>query len=120
MNGGRKRVILMLVAALLWSVLPASACLLPGHAAGHDACCGGMPQHCPMCSTNMGTSCCQVHVQNVAVSPDLPFPLENLQRLAFVSPRANIGMSSIARAVNPNTIESPPENSPGASSILRI
>lgn len=70
---------------------------------------------------NMGNSCCQIHSQKAAVTPDLPFSPEHLQKLAFVCHQVSPGAFAIPVVVVLNTIKSPPPDlPPGTSSILRI
>ena len=111
----------MLVVAVLWGTLPVSACLLTMQSSGQPTCCRGIAQNCRMRARNMGTSCCQIHSQNAAVIPDLPFSPEHPQKQARVSHQASLGAFAIPGVVVLNTIESPPPDlSPGASPILRV
>ena len=121
MEWSRKGALLMLVVALLWSALPAAACLPAMQPSGQPACCRGMVPDCPMQGMNMGNSCCQIRPQNAAVTPDLPFSPEHLQKLVFVCHQASPGAFAIPGVLTLNMIESPPPDlSPGTSSILRI
>lgn len=121
MNGSRKGAVLMLVAALLWSALPASACLFPGHATGQPACCRGMTPDCPMNSKAMSSPCCQMHGQNVPVAPKTSFLSEHSQRITFLPHPADLesvrDSASLCRLAQS---AAPPDTSPGASCILRI
>lgn len=120
MKGSRKGALLMLVVAVLWGTLPASACMLTLQSSGQLACCRGMAQGCPMRGTNM-TSCCRIYPQNAEVIPDLLFSPELSQKLGVASHRASPGAFAIPGVVVLNTIESPPPDfPPGASPILRI
>lgn len=121
MTWGRKSAILMLVAAVSWIVLPASACLLGTQTAARPACCHGMARECGAPGMQMNGSCCQMHRQDAVVAPVLTYSAERSQRLALASrqlvlhPVAFTGDRYGASFAAP-----PPKLPPGGTSVLRI
>lgn len=121
MRWGRKGALLMLVVAVLWTALPAAACLFPGRTMGHSACCHRMAQSCPMPGGGISASCCQIQPQQAAVIADSPISPERdrTPAFAFLSVGALVPLIHFEASRRiPQT--SPPEISPGASSVLRI
>lgn len=117
----RKGALLLLVVAVFWSALPLGACLLAGHASAESACCATMAQDCPMQSADMNSPCCRTHSDDTAMVPEAASPTEHGQ-LAVLAPHPIAG-AVLALSVDvihyvPET--PPPDNSSGASSILRI
>lgn len=111
----------MLIAAILWTALSASACLLTARSMEMSVCCRGMAQDCPMRGMDMNSSCCQMHGDNVAAVPEILFFPEHGQNPALAPYRARIESPVISYPVSRSYLEAPPtDNSPGGSSILRI
>ncbi len=121
MSFKRKGGLLMLIAAVLWTALPVSACLLTARSMGMSACCRGMAQDCPMRGTDMSSSCCQMHGENVATVPDLLASPEHGQNPALTPYQDSVESPVILHPASRFYQEAPPADiSPGRSSILRI
>jgi hypothetical protein len=121
MSFKRKAGLLMLIAAVLWTALPVSACLLTARSMGMSACCRGMAQDCPMRGMDVSSSCCQMHGENVAAVPEILFSPEHRQNPALAPNPANVESPVILCRLNRSYPEAPPtDTSPGRSSILRI
>jgi hypothetical protein len=122
MRWGRKFALLMLATVVLWTALPASACLLAMQPGTPPACCRrSMAQKCGMRGTDSKASCCQTGSIDAAVTLVPPFsPEHSLKPLLVACP------SSLERSATPvagwrNALEAPPpRSSAGAISILRI
>lgn len=116
-----KGALLLLAVAVFWSALPLGACLLAGQASGEPACCMPMAQDCPMQSADMNSPCCQIHSEDSAVVPEVPFAPEHV-RLAALAPQAAAApiLAASADAIRYAREASPPGAPPGAISVLRI
>ena len=121
MAWSRKGALLMLATVILWTAVPALACLPGMRSTGQADCCKSMTPDCPMSQAAMNASCCSTHRQDNAVPPVPFYAPEHSQKL-FLTPHS----TGIAAPANAGSIEraallaSPPDHSPGASSILRI
>ncbi|HEV2132778.1 MAG TPA: hypothetical protein VGR47_00815 [Terracidiphilus sp.] len=116
----RKGGLLLLGVAVLWSVLPAGACLLTGHATARPACCTEMPQDCPTQGANMNAPCCQAHSGNPALVADTPLALDHLQTALAPNSLAPAVLDFAANPIPLISEAPPPTSPPGANSILRI
>src|ERR1035437_635001 len=120
MRLGRKGALLMLMVAVLWTAIPAFACLLGEQPTVQPACCRGMVRGCCN-SKNASRSCCQVQGHNAAVAPALPYSPEHPQKLALGSHQPGLQPLTSSDARYGNTFEAPPPKfPPGGASILRI
>lgn len=121
MNWGRKGAMLMLAVVVLWTAMPAAACLLPARSAGLPDCCRGMEQGGGSPSMSADNSCCKVQHRDSATVPAFPYSANQSQKLAFVLNVADVEAPASSRAGYRNALESPPpKRSSGGSSILRI
>lgn len=121
MNWGRKGVLSMLAVVVLWTAMPASACLLAMHPAGQPACCRGMAQECGATAMGASDSCCQAHPQNAAVTPVPPYTLQHSQKLAFVPHLSGLQLNASSGAECRTAFEAPPPKfPPGGAFALRI
>lgn len=120
MGMSRKGAVLMLMVAVLWAVLPASACLLTGRSVGHRACCTAMGRHCPMEHTEASCVCGETHGENAAIAPEAQPSPTQVQAVVFLSHRASLLIDCPSAAVSQLALEAPPDPSPGGLSILRI
>ena len=115
----RKGAWLMLLVAVLWPVLTASARLLTGRSMMLPACCRGMALDCPMQSTGISCTCCPTHDDNAAVAPEAPAPAT--QSVAFLTRSADFLISNAATSKSrPDLAVQHFDPSPGRFSILRI
>ncbi|MGC9224571.1 MAG: hypothetical protein ACP5E2_11630 [Terracidiphilus sp.] len=115
----RKGAWLMLLVAVLWSVLPASARLLTARSMASPACCRGMESNCPMQSTGISCMCCPTHEDNAAVAPEAPAPAT--QPLAFLPCSTDSLISNAATSKSRPDLAVPHfDPSPGKFSIRRI
>ena len=109
----------MLLVAVLWSALPASACLLAGQARMLPACCRGMESNCPMQSAGIRCICSPAHQDSAVVPLEASAPAT--QSVAFLPRSANSLIWSVASAKGQPELAVPPfDPSPGGFSILRI
>ncbi|MGB6723645.1 MAG: hypothetical protein WBE72_22795 [Terracidiphilus sp.] len=121
MSFKRKGGLLMLIAAVLWTALPVSACLLTARSMGMSTCCRGMAQDCPMRGMDMNSSCCQMHGESFAAVPDILLSPEHGHNPALAPYRASVESAVILNSASRSYLEPPPADiSPGRSSILRI
>lgn len=121
MHNGRKGAFLLLVIAVLWSAMPAAACLFESHAMSPLACCRAMAPNCPMHGTDMSSTCCQVQPEQAAAIADVPILPKQVHAPAcpLFAPEAVVPILMAVHGWNlPEA--SPPGISPGAKSILRI
>lgn len=121
MNRSRQPAVLLLVVALLWIALPASACLLSGNATGQSSCCRSMSSNCPMRGMQMSGVCCHIQRQNATVASSASFFSKNLQKADVLPLPAHREFLSASGAVSRymQTV-APPDTSPGRTSILRV
>jgi hypothetical protein len=122
MRWGRKFALLMLATVVLWTALPASACLLVTQPGARAACCHrSMAQKCGMQGTDSKASCCQTGGIDAAVTPVPPFSPELSLKPLLVTCPTSLERSATHVAGWRNALESPPpRSSSGAISILRI
>lgn len=113
----RKGAILMLAAVVLWTAVPALACLLPAPA---RLCCQTM-QGCEASLMNASDACCQMH------APDSTPPAGRTSLLGQPRSLAQLSGDLISLAVptvsgmrTQKTGQPPLSFPPGASSVLRI
>jgi len=110
----------MLVVAMIWSTLPASACLAAPLSMGSRACCRGMAQNCPMRGMSASGLCCPAHRVN-AVAPEVLSSPEHAQTAGFLPCHASLAAHAAPRVANQVALEAPPPgSSPGKNSVLRI
>ena len=109
----------MLLVAVLWPVLTASARLLTGRSMMLPACCRGMALDCPMQSTGISCTRCPTHEDNAAVAPEAPAPAT--QPLAFLPRSTDSLISNAATSKSRPDLAVPHfDPSPGKFSIRRI
>jgi len=121
MNWERKGALLMLLVVVLWTAIPASACLLGGRQAGQPDCCRAMALECDQAGMGASVSCCEVHPQGTTAVTAAPvYSPAHSQKLIFVpnqtAPRSGASRSASFR----DALDSPPESSSRGSSILRL
>lgn len=113
----RKGAFLLLLVAVLWSALPATACLLPS-AAG-PGCCRAMPPDCPMQNAGSVCACAPVHQDHAAIAPEAPvLSAHTAACLTRVMNRFSLHASASRRQLA--FAAPPPDPSPGKLSVLRI
>jgi hypothetical protein len=121
MTWATKSALLMLALMVVWTAMPASACLLAAPTAGQQACCRNMALDCPSDGMAANGSCCQVSRENPAVTPGPLSAFEYPQRFAPVPTQATLQVPASQGAACHNVLEAlPPDCSPGGISILRI
>ncbi len=121
LNRSRQRALLLLVVAMLWIALPASACLLTGNATSQSSCCRSMSSDCPMRGMQMSGVCCHIQRQNATVAPSASFFSKNLHKadvLPLPTHREFLSASGAVGLYAPAS--TPPDTSPGRTSILRV
>jgi hypothetical protein len=121
MNWGRKGALLMLAVVVLWTAIPASACLFAVHSTGRPDCCRGMALGFDSPSMCANSSCCQAERQS-AVVPTAPlYSPEKSQRLAVAPHQAGLHLRAFPCAIHRNASEAPPlKFPPGGAFALRI
>jgi len=126
MNWGRKEALLMLAVVVLWTTMPAFACLPAMHSTEQSDCCNGMAHACdsssmcaePMCADG---SCCQVHRQNAVAAMAPVYSPENSLELAFAPHPAGLQSRALAGVRVRSAFEAPPPKFlPDGAFILRI
>jgi len=121
MNWGRKGALLMLAVVVLWTAMPASACLLAAQATGQPACCRGMEAGCDAPSAPANASCCQTPRQNTAVAPAPLYSPHHSQKLASAPLPAGLQLPAFSGVTHRNAFETPPPKfPPGGAFALRI
>src|SRR5215471_3974165 len=123
MHVSRKGALAMLVVTVLWAVTPAIACMIPARPmtqAEHE-CCKKMAQNCGSSLMPSSHSCCQVHDHDGRVIPVATYSPTRPFDVAII-PQADVQLSASEPSVPGSSVleASPPEPSPGCSSILRI
>lgn len=119
----RKGALLMLMVVVFWTVIPASACLLPAHNAGLPPCCKAMAQECGSPQIGTGNSCCSIQSKAPAVAPA---PLRLIQQpQKFVLEAHQIlapdALNAAAATGYANSMLAPPSQFPPGSAVaLRI
>ena len=120
MNWHNKGVLLMLAVVVLWTALPASACLLASPSVRQLDCCRAMANACETPAMGADSSCCQIHESSPALVSVQPYsPVQSHQSAALLShlgmqPSADSGGSMVA-------FEAPrPKFPPGGAFALRI
>jgi hypothetical protein len=118
MHVGRKRALLLLMAMVLWTALPALACVIP---ASQPACCHGMMQGCEP-SAGMDTmACCQASAPDDAIPPAAAALSSHALTLTQVAASLDYLPALAAFETQPRTAAaSPSPPSSSLSSILRI
>ena len=122
-NWGRKSALFMLAVVVLWTAMPAAACLLGMQQAGRPDCCKQMEMGPDCCSPVMGASgaCCQIQGQNFIVSPAQPYSPEHSQRLVSMPHATALEESGRSRIAYRNASKAPPPKfPPGGAFALRI
>lgn len=121
MSWYRKGAIWMLAAAVLWTAMPISLCLLLAQPARQPACCRAMAKGCGSMPEMAGGACCQVNRQDASLTPVLPYTLEHAKRVALL-PHADLALATATRGPARGSLfeASPPLISPSGSSLLRI
>jgi hypothetical protein len=121
MNWGRKGALLMLAVVVLWTALPASACLLASHTTGQPDCCRGMAREFDSPSMCANHSCCQAERQNAAVATAPLYSPEQSQKLALVPHQPDLQLRGFSRAMHQNAFDTPPPKfQPDGAFALRI
>ena len=121
MNWGRKSALLMLAVVVLWTAIPASACLLAEHSTGQPDCCRGMARAFDSSSMCADGLCCQDHQQHAVVATVPLYSPELSQKLAVVPQQAGLQLRAFPGATHRNAFEAPPlKFPPGGAFALRI
>ena len=121
MNWGRKGALLMLAVVVLWTALPASACLLAVHSAGHADCCHSLVRECGSPSMCANALCCQTHRQNDAASAVPVYSAQQSQKASFVPQQAGLQFRAASDAGTRPAFEAPPPKfQPDGAFALRI
>ena len=118
---GRKIALLMLAVAVLWTAMPASACVLMMQSSARPACCGDMAQAGTMRGISMNPSCCQIRGTVPAVAPAPPFSLDHSQQSAIVPYTSSLAAFVTRSNAWRDAFEiQPPKFPPGGIFVLRI
>lgn len=118
---GRKTALLMLVMVMLWTAMPACACPAGMGQAGQPDCCRAMTQNCPMPDAGLNASCCPAPSQDFAVTPNIVYSPEHVQKVCLAAQDAVLILSAQSGFVDLSAIKTPPPKLlSGGSSILRI
>ena len=110
----------MLIVVVLWTAMPALACLRSASGPMRHSCCSKMAQDC---AAMMGASatCCQARQDGTGVAAIPLFSPEQFQELALLPPRAGLALPAAASDLRFAAFEAPPPAaSPGNHLILRI
>jgi hypothetical protein len=105
---------------VLWSVVPAAACLLPAGAMSRPACCSGMPTDCTH-TMSADRSCCELRYQDPAAEVIPPYSPVSTHEFLFI-----LGQTAVQHGMDSPSYSSiaahqpAPTSSPGISTILRI
>jgi hypothetical protein len=120
-NRSRKGALLMLVIAVLWTAMPAAACLASSQSAMRHMCCRGMARACGMRGMGASGSCCTTNRRNPEAAPVPCYAPGQSQRAALLPLQAGVPLPSAQSDGYANTLEAPPlKFPPGTVSILRI
>ena len=100
MNWGRKGALLMLAVVVLWTAIPASACLFAVHSTGRPDCCRGMAGEFDSPSMCANGSCCQAERQNAAVATAPLYSPEQSQKLAVAPHQPGLHLRAFSSAMH--------------------
>jgi len=121
MNWGRKGALLLLTVVVLWTAMPASACLLAVNATGQPDCCRGMKPGCDEPSMPAKVSCCQTYQQNAAVATAPLYSLQHSQKMALGSLQDGLQLPAFSGTTPGDAFDTPPlKFPPGGAFALRI
>jgi hypothetical protein len=121
MNWGRKSALLMLSVVVLWTAVPACACLFAVHSTGHPDCCPGMAREFDSPSMCANASCCEAERQNAAVTTVSLYSSKQSQKLAVVPHQPGLHLRAFSYAMHRNAFDTPPlKFPPGGAFALRI
>ncbi len=121
MHWGRKVALFLLATVVLWTAMPASACVLTMQAGAQHVCCGDMAQGGAMHGMKMTSACCQIRGTAPAFTPVPPFSPEHSLKPLLVENPICLERSATSDAGWHSAFEAPPpRSSAGAISILRI
>lgn len=111
----------MLAMVVLWTALPASACLLARHARSLPACCRSM-KDCESAAMGADNACCQMHEGSAAVVSVLPYSNDDhAQQLIAMPLKIGVELPAAQGSVSSNAIATPPPKfPPGGAFSLRI
>lgn len=117
----RQGAFLLLAVVVLWTALPASACLLARHAMAQPACCRAM-KDCDSPMMGAENACCQVHEGSAAVVTILPFSNDDHAQYSFVMFHLSSMEPSAAQwcGFAHMHVTPPPKFPPGGAFALRI
>ena len=121
MRIGRTCAFLMLAMAVLWTAMPAFACLLNMHPTGQHACCIEMAPHRDTAGMAADRDCCRAQGQNIALATVPPCAPQHSEKLALIPHEAGLDAPSTLGFQFRSALESPPPRaSSGGGFILRI
>ena len=120
MNWARKGVLILLAAAICWSGLPGSDCLLTAQPMMQSDCCQAMASNCPMPDAGMSFSCCSTQPQNTSIAQDTSYSPEHPQKIFLAPHSVSIMEAMSSDSVAQITVEAPPPRLTTGISILRI
>jgi hypothetical protein len=121
MNWGRKGALLMLAVVVLWTALPAYACLLAAHSTGQPDCCREMAREIDSPLMCANPSCCKAERQNAAVATAPLYSPERWQKLAFVPHLADLQLGAFSGTKHRNDFETTPlKFQPDGAFALRL
>jgi hypothetical protein len=121
MKTGRQGGFVLLAIMVLWTVLPASACILAHHAMARPACCRAM-KDCDSPAMGADSSCCQIRGNGVAVASVLPYSNDDHgQQLAAATYLVGMQLPVAEIDGSSSTFNTPPPKfPPGGAFALRI
>lgn len=104
----RKAGFVMLIAAVLWTAMPASACVPVPCSMGQLACCSRMVQECPAAGMTANDSCCNIDGQIPVVSPAPFYSSDHSQRSVLAEHCLFLPAAFAPHAAQRNSIETSP------------
>lgn len=112
----KQSAILLLAVVVLWTAVPAFACLMPTQ---HHACCQQMTQDC---STTMGadSSCCQAHLPQSNFPPARDLGADRLAQFASDPVSATLVIPVVLQKLPVQAATAPPPLTLSSNSVLRI
>jgi hypothetical protein len=121
MNWDRKGVMLMLAVVVIWTAMPASACLLASHPMEQRDCCRAMANACESPAMGADSSCCQVHGSVPALVSVQAYSQAQSQEAAALPSQVGAELPAVSGRTSMTAFEAPPPKfPPGGAFALRI
>jgi hypothetical protein len=121
MRLGRQGAVLTLAAAVLWTAMPAFACLLNLQPTPRHGCCSEMAKDCDPVAMAATGSCCQAREQSAVIAPVPLFAPKQAQVAATAPSLPSLqALTPLGvRRLTPHETP-PPKSSSGGAFTLRI